>query len=480
MRMISKSLENKSFSIGIFEFVQKYYTKLNISSIIGPLKSSGIPLDSLVKGMICHKMEHNLSVHRCGIWIIQPHIMRQLHLANSFHEKALYRALETLGQNEGLVMGKIQANLFSRYNFEHTDSNLDWSSIVLYGNASPLAQYGYSSDHRPDKKQLTFGVGELAKPINVPFVLSIKEGNVPSKTHFKDTFLRCVKNLKEDSLIVIDRGANTKDNKILVRSSKMHYLTARILSSKDNNIISQFSLTKSKRVVLKKKNNQKEIVHYKKIIQNDENVFVCYSPKLYEEQISKKQSKIDEELKTIKQLSEKIKAGKKIKISTKINLPNEVLEQKVSLQKRLSSQTEQDIRKHLDEIHINGREGFYFLESSKNLTGKQAIQTYKNKDSIEKTMNSLKNEIEIKPTRVWTTSSIKGALIIGFLAQLFVSLAKYDDKRLKSLSTTTIVNSLRNLTLTIKNSRDELIQQIISNIDTISTMILPNLLIEPG
>ena len=246
----------------------------------------------------------------------------------------------------------------------------------------------------------------------------------------------------------------------------MHYLTARILSSKDNNIISQFSLTKSKRVVLKKKNNQKEIVHYKKIIQNDENVFVCYSPKLYEEQISKKQSKIDEELKTIKQLSEKIKAGKKIKISTKINLPNEVLEQKVSLQKRLSSQTEQDIRKHLDEIHINGREGFYFLESSKNLTGKQAIQTYKNKDSIEKTMNSLKNEIEIKPTRVWTTSSIKGALIIGFLAQLFVSLAKYDDKRLKSLSTTTIVNSLRNLTLTIKNSRDELIQQIISNIYT--------------
>jgi len=235
---------------------------------------------------------------------------------------------------------------------------------------------------------------------------------------------------------------NPKGNYAIVQELQQKGVNKTIIEAalKENTID---ELTRA-RDVLKKKNNQKEIVHYKKIIQNDENVFVCYSPKLYEEQISKKQSKIDEELKTIKQLSEKIKAGKKIKISTKINLPNEVLEQKVSLQKRLSSQTEQDIRKHLDEIHINGREGFYFLESSKNLTGKQAIQTYKNKDSIEKTMNSLKNEIEIKPTRVWTTSSIKGALIIGFLAQLFVSLAKYDDKRLKSLSTTTIVNSLRN------------------------------------
>ena len=95
-------------------------------------------------------------------------------------------------------------------------------------------------------------------------------------------------------------------------------------------------------------------------------------------------------------------------------------------------------------------------------------------------MNSLKNEIEIKPVRVWTDSSIKGALIIGFLAQLFISLSRFESEKLKSFSTTTILNSLKNLTLTIKNSGNGLIEQIISNIDENSKVILPNLLVDPG
>ncbi|MFH1641586.1 MAG: IS1634 family transposase [Nanoarchaeota archaeon] len=475
--MINKNPNNKSFSVGAFEFVKKYYSKLELFDVINKLKSKGVPIDKLTKGMITFKFEHNLSIHKCGEWINQPHILNQFQL-KLFHEKALYRTLETLGQNEELVITGIQDKLFSKYKFKHTDSNLDWSSLVLHGKASPLGRFGFSSDHRPDKRQIAFGIGELAKPINVPFVLTIKAGNIPCKTHFKDTFLQGIKHLKDDSHIIIDRGANTKKNKELVRSKKKHYLTARILSGKDNKIISQFS--RSKKVVLKKKNKRKETVYYKKLKQGYEFQYVCFSPKLHEEQISKKQKKIDEELQTIKQLSDKLKAGKKIKNLREINLPDRIIEQKVSIQKKLIAQTDKEIRKYLEEIHINGREGFYILESSMDLTGKQAIQAYKNKDSVEKVMNSLKNEIEIKPVRVWTDSSIKGALIIGFVAQLFVSLSRFESEKLKSFSTTTILNSLKNLTLTIKNSGDGLIEQIISNIDENSKVILPNLAADPG
>jgi len=477
--MINKNPNNKSFSVGAFEFVKKYYSKLELFDIINKLKSKGVPIDKLTKGMITFKFEHNLSIHKCGEWINQPHILNQFQL-KPFHEKALYRTLEILGQNEELVITGIQDKLFSKYKFKHTDSNLDWSSLVLHGKASPLGRFGFSSDHRPDKRQITFGIGELAKPINLPFALTIKAGNIPSKTHFKDTFLQSVKHLKDNSLVIIDRGANTKKNKELIRSKKKHYLTARILSGKDNEIISQFSRLKAKKVVLKKRNKQKEAVYYKKLKQRDEFQYICFSPKLHEEQTSKKQKKIDEELETIKQLSDKLKAGKKIKSLKEINLPDRIIEQKVSIQKKLIAQTDKQIRKYLEEIHINGREGFYILESSMNLTGKQAIQTYKNKDSVEKVMNSLKNEIEIKPVRVWTDSSIKGALITGFLAQLFISLSRFESEKLKSFSTTTILNSLKNLTLTIKNSGNGLIEQIISNIDENSKVILPNLVTDPG
>jgi transposase len=248
--MINRNHDNKSFSVGIFNFVKKYYSKLELFDVIGKLKCKGIPIDKLVKGMVSFKLEHNLSIHKCGEWMNQPHILNQLQL-RSFHEKALYRALETLGQNEILIMNSLQDKIFSKYEFEHTHSNMDWSSLVLHGEASPIGKKGYSSDRRPDKEQITFGVSELAKPINIPYVLTVKKGNVPSKTHFKDTFLGSVKHLKKESLIIIDRGANTEPNRKLVRSKEMHYLTARILSGKDNKVISEFSKLKALRGKIK-------------------------------------------------------------------------------------------------------------------------------------------------------------------------------------------------------------------------------------
>ena len=469
--MIDKNPENKSFSVGTFALVNKFYSKLELQDVIGRLKSKGIPLDKLTKGMITYKISHNLSIHKGAEWLNQLHILNQFQLKN-FNERALYRALEIIGQNEELVLTKLKNKLFSKFKFEHTDINLDWSSIVLHGTASSLGRFGFSSDHRPDKRQITFGVGQLRKPINVPITLTIKEGNIPSNKHFNDTFLRCVKHLKPDSLIVIDRGANTKSNKKLVKSNSMHYLTARILTRKDNILFSKFSKLTAKKIIRTRNKRGKEIIYCKKIKENNEFLYICFSEKLHENQITKKERKIDIDLKIIKQLSRKLKAGGKIKQT--INLPDKILLHETSIQKKIITSSEKEVRNCLEKIYFNGREGFYVLESSKNLTEKEAIEIYKSKDSIEKTMHSLKNEIEIKPVRVWSTSSISGALIIGFLAQLFISLVRFESDKLKSLSTTTILESLKNLTLTIKSPKNRLIEQIISNIDWICKEILPD------
>jgi len=103
--------------------------------------------------------------------------------------KTLYRLLETLGENSALIISGLQGRIFSRYQFEHTDVNLDWTSLVLHGSASPLGKYGYSRDHRPNKQQITLGITELAHPINVPIGVTVKAGNVNDVTHFRSTFL---------------------------------------------------------------------------------------------------------------------------------------------------------------------------------------------------------------------------------------------------------------------------------------------------
>ena len=121
---------------------------------------------------------------------------------------------------------------------------------------------------------------------------------------------------------------------------------------------------------------------------------------------------------------------------------------------------------------ITGREGFFCIKSNENLTLKQALYTYRKKDSIEKIMHSLKNEIEIKPLRVWSDNSIYGALIIGFIAQLFISLIRYELKELKHTSTKFIKNSLMNLKVTMDYMKNGVKNIIYANFDTINSLIL--------
>ena len=45
----------------------------------------------------------------------------------------------------------------------------------------------------------------------------------------------------------------------------------------------------------------------------------------------------------------------------------------------------------------NGREGFFKLECSEKLTPSDVLRIYRKRDSVEKLINSLKNQIDMKP-----------------------------------------------------------------------------------
>lgn len=118
---------------------------------------------------------------------------------------------------------------------------------------------------------------------------------------------------------------------------------------------------------------------------------------------------------------------KGIDISTLIkSLTAYKLSDNFSVQTKLVEMSEEEALAYLREKLNTGRGGFFALTSSRNLTLAEALERYRKKDSIEKIFHSLKNEVEIKPLRLWTENSIRGAIMIGFLAQLFVSLVRYE------------------------------------------------------
>jgi transposase len=218
--------ENICFPIGTIVAIENLYERLNFSSIFGKHKTKGIDFNSLIKALLSYKLTENFSIDQAHKWINQDEVLEFFNL-EKFNERVLYRTLQTLGSNKEEIVLEIQNVLFSRYDFEHTNINMDWTSIVLYGDKSPLGKYGYSRDHRPDKKQITLGVSELADPINLPVGITIEKGNVSDQTHFKKTYQQVKSKLKEKSLVVFDKGANSIKNLDLIKEDGMDYLTAK-------------------------------------------------------------------------------------------------------------------------------------------------------------------------------------------------------------------------------------------------------------
>jgi len=244
----------------------------------------------------------------------------------------------------------------------------------------------------------------------------------------------------------------------------MQYITAKKLNKSDDKIIANFEDCNSEII------DEETGIRGIKIEKPNSINYIYFSKKLQKEQLDSRARKVLRQIKEAKAIQESIDKHKKLPKRFRIN--NFLIDVDYSIQTKLVEITEEEAVKMLEEKIINGREGFFCLKSSKNLTLLEALLTYRKKDSIEKIFHSLKNEIEIKPLRVWTDESIYGAILIGFIAQLFISLLRYEIAELKHISTKFIKKSLSNLTVTVDSWQRKTKKWIYSNFDPINTVIL--------
>lgn len=454
---------NISFPIGTIAVVQEYFDKLSFSDVFSKYKKKGRDINVLVQALVSYKLTENLSISKASEWINRSEVLVRYQL-KPFEERTLFRVLEIVGKNCEEIIFDIQDILFKKYNFEHTNINMDWTSLVLYGVKATLGKYGYSRDHRPDKKQITLGVAELASPINIPIGMTVKAGNLNDMKHFEGTYTQVKRKLREGSLVTFDKGANSKENLAFIEKDKMKHLTSKKLNASDDKRIANFDKSKAELI------DAERLVYGIKFQKPKNYDYFFFSETLKHEQIEAKKRAAQRKFDQAKEIQQCLDEKKQLPKKYLIN--NELVDVICTYQTKLKELGEEEAKKYIERVSINGREGFFCITSTENLTLQQALATYRQKDSIEKIFNSLKNEIEIKPVRVWTENSINGALLIGFLAQLIISLARYENPDVKHISTKFIKRSLMNLTVTVEYAENGVKKDIFSNFDEINCTIL--------
>jgi transposase len=461
-----KPNQNKTFPIGTLQTVTTIFEDLHLPPLLNGLKHCGHRLSGLVTGLVSYKMTEDLSVSRCHQWMTSnPLLLDYLHLA-SFEDDALYRALAILGEHKHQILRHLLQVLTEEYDVGLDMVFMDWTTVYFEAKPTNYIKYGYSRDHRPDRPQVTIGLAQ-DQYSQLPVGLSIQPGNINDQDHFKITYQQIKPELRTGSVLVFDAGATGAPNLDLIVADKMKYLSRMKLNTSDiTHHLKTFKKEEWTQVMTK---NQDEQVFGKMLVFPSRTKYLFFSQTLYDDTLSNRRRRLEQEyddaLSLWKTIQEKKTPRKKYRNS------NHFLQTHLSYTFPLTGLSRQQAIERALQLSITGKEGFFSLVSNKDFSLHEALQYYREKDSVEKLFNSIKNELHVRPTRCWTQEAIDGSILIVFLAQLVVSMLRYQHASLRKISTKFIVQSLSNFALTIIADANGVKNRVFSNFDWINTLV---------
>ncbi|MDR1405451.1 MAG: hypothetical protein LBJ20_07810 [Candidatus Methanoplasma sp.] len=229
---------NKSLPTGTIAFVKEYLRKLGLEDHFNKLKLKGEPLFPLVCAIISYRLTENYSAEGCGRWLSSEEVRNEFGIRKEVSSRTINRAVETVGKRMPEILSKVRDSLFSLYDLEHTDVNIDTTSVSVYSKQSSLFRFGYSRDKRPDLRQVNAGIAELRNPINIPFHMTVSEGNSADPIQFVRMVNDIIGELKENSMFVFDAGGDTKQVLDIISGKGMRYVTRKKMNVSDDKLIS--------------------------------------------------------------------------------------------------------------------------------------------------------------------------------------------------------------------------------------------------
>ena len=468
--------ENKSVPIGTIACVREYLEKLGLDRVFNDAKNRGHSLFPLVCAIISYRLTENFSVEGCGRWLESPEVRNELGIRGEVSHRMINRAVERAGEIMPEVLVHLRRGLFSTYDLEHTDVNIDTTSVAVYAKGTGLYDFGYSRDKRPDLRQVNFGAAELRDPINIPIDLSVDRGNASDSVQFVKIVDDIIGDLREDSMFVFDAGGDAKQVLDRITEKNMRYITRKRLNVTDDAWISRFDKDEAYCV-----DDEDGVYCQRKTFESSgRTVYLFYSEKLYRDKMAALDGRSWRCVEDAKDVIRRKKDGT-LRISKTVmkRLRNPLISLNVGVRGKLLS-SDVDSYKYVRGQLSNHREGFFKLECSRNLTPSEVFSIYRRRDAVEKLMDSLKNHIDLKPMRVWSENPVKGTLLLCFLAQVIVSMVRYEMPELRKRSTRFIIDSLQNLTVTYVYDRKQATRRIYSNFEALNSRILRDIVVVSG
>jgi transposase len=330
-------------------------------------------------------------------------------------EREAYAALDwLLGQQR-----RIENGLARRHLKDGTLVLYDVSSSYMEGRKCPLAQYGYSRDHRRDRPQIVYGL--LCTRAGLPVAVEVFEGNTADPATVEAQVVKLKTRFKLARVVLVgDRGMIT---------------SARIDETLKPAGIDWISCLRSKQI--QQLATQDGPLQLSLFDERDlaeisapeqfpgERLIVCRNPLLADERARKREALLaatEADLVRIEaRLCRKTATGK---TAAEIGLAVGAVLHRRKMAKHFIIEISDGAlswRRDTDGISAQARlDGLYVIRTSLSaeaMSAAQAVQSYKDLARVERAFRAIKStDLEIRPIRHWSADRVRSHVLLCMLA----------------------------------------------------------------
>lgn len=363
-------------------------------------------------------------------------------------EYEVYRDLDEIATDEE----RLQQHLYQQYVklglAAEKSFFYDITSSYFEGSKCILATYGYSRDHRPDRKQIVIAL--VITPEGYPLYWRVMRGNIQDVT----TVSELVTELKErfgikECLLVFDRGMMSMVNLQLISEQGFTYISAL-----DRDEIMGLGLLEPdfpERLDADWKENltqrgfkaYDDHLYYRKHDDLNKRYLIAYNRQLYQEQQEARKVRLAKAKKFITALNEDLARAKKSR--SKDTTKNKIDQQlhKLKMHKifayRLEPVTVSALgangkEKKVGSFHIAysinetalKRQGYLdglscFLTNAADLKPEQVISAYRRKNKIEEAFREIKSFLQVRPFYLTREERVRAHVSICVLGYLLLN-----------------------------------------------------------
>ena len=454
--------DNFSMTMGNKIIVDAVFSDMGLDDYLDGLKrNQGEKVSNEIKALVANSIEMTgISVNRLDRMMENANFRKEYGLGSGA-ARSVYRTVERVGEHSDDIVRFLGQKLKLAYGIGMDTVFMDWTSMYFEAPQNDFVRVGYSRDHRPDRPQVTAGLA-MDRDSGMPIGLTVNPGNMMDVTHFEDSFEQIRPLLRKDSMIVFDNGAYSRENAAVLDEAGLGFVTRQQLNASDD----AFAQT-----------------HADDWVRIDENMsylfregnlkrrrYMFMNEKLKSDIMYRYRCKAEHDYSEMEEMKAALNTGKKPR--KKHRNGNCFVDTRLSYQFPLIGRTKEEAIEEAVRRMITGREGLFVLVTNRPLTAEEILSYYRDRNAVETAFKDLKHGIDWRPARCTKEESIRGRILISFLALFCMSMIRFLYPQFRSKTAESISEELSSFTLTVFTKRDGEKRRVWSNYGPILRAIL--------